>query len=126
MTAKIIIAGSRSFNDYKLLNKEMTKFLKDQKLTDAKIIVLSGAAWGSDKLGEQWAEVYEHEMRRYPAKWEIHGVAAGPIRNREMAKKATHCIVFWDGKSVGSKNMIEEAKKHKLKLKVVKFTPKGK
>ena len=36
-----------------------------------------------------------------------------------MAKEADACIVFWDGKSTGTKNMIDLAKKYKLKLRVI-------
>ena len=43
-------------------------------------------------------------------------MAAG---NETMAKEADACIVFWDGKSTGTKNMIDLAKKYKLKLRVI-------
>ena len=44
---------------------------------------------------------------------------AGLHRNELMAKEADACIVFWDGKSTGTKNMIDLAKKYKLKLRVI-------
>ena len=34
-----------------------------------------------------------------------------------LAKYADALIVFWDGKSTGSKNMIESAMKYKLKIR---------
>ena len=46
---------------------------------------------------------------------------AGLHRNELMAKEADACIVFWDGKSTGTKNMIDLAKKYKLKLRVINY-----
>jgi hypothetical protein len=37
-----------------------------------------------------------------------------------MAKHANGLIAFWDGKSKGTKNMIEIAKKHNLRLWIFK------
>ena len=49
--------------------------------------------------------------QRYPADWEQYGPRAGYIRNSEMAKVATHLIAFWDGRSKGTKHMIDIARK---------------
>ncbi len=38
-----------------------------------------------------------------------------------MAENADALIAFWDGKSRGTKNMIELAKEHKLKVRVIKY-----
>ncbi len=57
----------------------------------------------------------------FPADWEKFGKKAGYIRNEEMAKYSDSCIVFWDGKSKGTKHMIELAKKYNLNLKIVKY-----
>ena len=43
--------------------------------------------------------------------WNKHGKAAGPIRNRQMAEYADCLIAVWDGKSRGTKNMIDEMNK---------------
>lgn len=45
-----------------------------------------------------------------------YGNAAGPMRNEEMAKYADGLIVFWNGKSSGTKNMIECAKRQGLPI----------
>jgi hypothetical protein len=44
--------------------------------------------------------------------------AAGPIRNRAMAIASDALIAVWDGKSKGTKDMIEEATKRGLKVYV--------
>lgn len=47
--------------------------------------------------------------------------ASGPIRNGEMAKYADALIAMWDGTSTGTKNMIDQATKHGLKVYVVRY-----
>lgn len=46
-------------------------------------------------------------VRVFPPDWKAFGKAAGPIRNREMAAYADVMLAVWDGKSRGTKNMIE-------------------
>ena len=53
--------------------------------------------------------------------WDIYGKSAGYKRNEEMAKVADSCVVFWDGKSSGTKHMIDLVKKFNLKLRVINF-----
>ena len=83
----------------------------------------------TDLLGERWAKEMDSARKtndwchitRVPAKWDIHGKAAGPIRNAEMAKLADMCVLFWDSKSKGTKNMLENCLKHGVFVKIVKF-----
>ncbi len=72
-------------------------------------------------LGEQYAKEKDYKIERYAANWEKYGKAAGPIRNEEMAKKCDFVICFWDGKSRGTKNMIECAKKENKLIKIFKI-----
>lgn len=116
---RVIIAGGRDFADYDLLYRKMVSILKDQLPVNVEIV--SGGANGADKLGERWAESLAFPVKRFPADWNKHGKSAGPIRNEEMAKYATHCVVFWDGKSRGSKNMIDTAAKYKLPTRVIYY-----
>lgn len=69
--------------------------------------VVSGCATGIDRLGEQWARANNIPIKEMPADWNTHGKSAGPQRNRAMAEYADAAIVVWDGKSHGSRNMIE-------------------
>lgn len=78
---------------------------------DYSIIIVSGGAKGADSLGEQFADKNNLKLEKYPAKWDKYGKAAGPQRNAQMVKNSDGIIVFWDGKSSGTKNLIENAKK---------------
>lgn len=119
---KLIIAGSRNFQNYQGLNGYTTEFLEKLGFTIRDdITVISGTASGADRLGEVWAKANGLNLLRMPADWKTHGKSAGYRRNVEMAEVADACIVFWDGKSRGSKHMIDIAKKKGLPLRVVNF-----
>ena len=114
---RLIIAGSRTFNDYALLSRAMKPIL--EKNSD--ITIISGTARGADELGERYA--YEHKLKLelYPANWNKYGKAAGYKRNFQMAKKATHLLAFWDGLSRGTKHMIDIATTEGLRIHVIHF-----
>jgi len=114
---KVIIAGGRNFNDYDSLKNKLDTILSNQK----EVTIVSGTARGADRLGERYAEENHHKVEKYPAMWDIYGKSAGYKRNEEMAKIADSCVVFWDGKSRGTKHMIDLAKKFNLKLRIIKF-----
>ena len=118
---KLIIAGGRDFSDRLLLKKEVEAFINEQSVSLSDVEVVSGFAKGADTLGEAWGFVSGVKVKIFPPDWNRHGKAAGPIRNREMAEYATHCIVFWDGKSRGAKSMIEEANKYELTTNVISY-----
>lgn len=102
---RVIIAGCRHFTDYELVDMA----IKESNLDITTVI--SGGAKGVDRLGEIYAESMNITLHVFEADWERHGRAAGPIRNRKMAENADALIAVWDGKSRGTKNMIETAKK---------------
>jgi hypothetical protein len=112
----VIIAGGRDYTDY----DHVVTCVKDSGFEITEIV--SGGATGADALGERYAKEHGIKLRRMPAEWKKHGKAAGPIRNREMAEVADGLIAFWDGESRGTKNMIEEAEKRGLKVKVYRWS----
>jgi len=115
---KVIIAGSRNFTDYQKLKKECDQFLLEQN----NIEIVSGCHYkGADNLGIQYANEKGFNLIKFPADWNKFGKAAGPKRNKEMAIFSDALIDFWDGKSRGTKNMIQLAKQKGLRIKVVFF-----
>jgi hypothetical protein len=115
---KVIIAGSRGFNDYEKLKNYCTHVLQN---IQEEIEIVSGTANGADKLGEQYSEEMGYKLTKFPANWDKHGKAAGSFRNKEMAEYADALIAFWDGKSRGTSDMINKARRYKLKIKVLNY-----
>lgn len=111
---KVIIAGSRegfTIEDVRIavLNREFYGVITE---------VVSGAARGVDRLGEQWAKENDVPIKQFIPDWDGLGKKAGYVRNREMGDYADALIALWDGESKGTKGMIEYAQKKGLKVYV--------
>jgi YspA, cpYpsA-related SLOG family len=115
---KVIVAGSRSFNNYDLLKKTLD-YLLQNKLPNVEIV--SGGARGADKLGERYAAENNLKIKQFIPDWDAYGKSAGYRRNVEMAKYSDACVCFWDGMSRGTNHMIDIAKKEGIKLKIIYY-----
>ena len=111
---KVIIAGCRDFTDYALLRS----FADDALAGIDDIEIVSGGARGADALGERYARERGRNLKVFPAEWEKWRAAAGPIRNSQMASYADALFAFWDGRSVGTRDMIRKAEEKGLKVQV--------
>lgn len=100
---KLLVTGGRSYSDHKRLSDELNK-LEDQ-LDE----IAHGGAKGADTLAGTWAVGHGIPCRVFPADWERHGRAAGPIRNREMlqAFRPDRVLAFTGG--VGTADMVSLA-----------------
>lgn len=113
---KLIIAGSRGIEHDDAWD-EIINIIEDNK---DKILpideIVSGGAQGVDSTAENYAITFCHPFKKFEAEWDKYGVAAGPIRNKAMAHYGDALIVVWDGKSRGTKNMMDHM--HRLKKPV--------
>lgn len=102
---KIIVCGGRNYDD-----KEFVYYVLDKVNPD---IVVHGAARGADSLADEWCSDRGREVRRYPAKWNLHGRSAGPLRNREMLASELEDLdgVIAFPSSSGTADMIHIARK---------------
>ena len=101
---KYIIAGGRDFDNIYIMAQALDQFEKD--ITE----VVSGTARGADSIGEQWARGRDIPIKKFEPNWEQYGKSAGFIRNSEMGAYADAAICFWNGKSAGTKHMIQTMK----------------
>lgn len=117
---KIIIAGSRHLDPLKFINEERRAqktnnlfFLIGTLLGNleaetgrATSEIVSGGARGIDLVGEAYAHRYGIAVKQFIPDWS-KGRAAGHERNGLMADYTDGAVIIWDGKSRGSKNMLE-------------------
>lgn len=107
------------------MSREIRAFCREHNLKPKNIEIVSGGAKGADSLGEYFAKFYNIKLKVFNPNWEMYGKMAGFIRNEDMAIYAKSnnggCIVFWNGVSSGSKQMIKMAMNYKLNCKVVKY-----
>lgn len=118
---KVIIAGSREFDNYDMLKEKCDKILSRKVNKGEEIVIVSGTARGADTLGEKYAEERGYKIERYPANWDKYGKRAGYLRNKKMAEVSNACIVFLSSKAEnkGSKMMISIATEEKLLIRVI-------
>ena len=114
---KTIIAGSRIGPSYQDVISAI------EQCGWLPTLIVSGTAKGADLLGEQWAIENNIPIEKYPPDWKKHGKAAGPVRNKLMAENAEALIALWDGKSTGTKHIIDYASKLGLRVYVKILQP---
>lgn len=114
---RLVIAGTRDFDDYDFLQAKLDFLLQRY----SKITVVSGRCPGADLLGERFADERGLPICYMPAAWKRLGRPAGPIRNESMAWYGTHLVAFWNGISDGTKGMIDLAEGGGLLSRVVRY-----
>jgi hypothetical protein len=126
MSIVILTTGCRDWTDHNAVGNA----LYEETLGHTDIVVFHGdCPTGADKFVGECCDAVNLYCRAFPADWEQHGKAAGPIRNREMVKAAlvirnlNHgrvvCLAFWDGESRGTWNCIQEAVRAGLPVRII-------
>lgn len=132
---KVIIAGSRGLHP----NIEtIDKIVKSSGFNIEEEVC--GKAPGIDTAGEEWALSRNVGVKYFPADWknlshpdaiiainkfgQKYDKMAGHRRNEQMAEYADALIAIWDGKSPGTKNMIDIMRKLGKAVFVVKYNGK--
>ncbi|WP_218040227.1 DUF2493 domain-containing protein [Actinomadura sp. WMMB 499] len=116
---KLVVTGSRDWGDWYLVWNALDVFTAMAK----KVTLVHGnCPTGADKQADLWSEKASWPTRpvkvlRYPAQWELHGKAAGPIRNQQMVDEnldADYVLAFPLGESRGTRGCMEYARKEGL------------
>lgn len=111
MTQKIIIAGSRSIKNYDEVVYAIESAI-DENFMEAEFEIISGGAYGVDTMAIEYAKKHNLRYRILKPVYLSKNDRSAPIRrNAEMAKLGDALIVVWDGKSSGTRNMIEQMEK---------------
>ena len=120
MIKRVVISGCRDYDNYNEAKTCIDYYLTNIR-KENEIVILSGCASGADAIGERYAKENCLKVEKYPANWEKYGKSAGPKRNEEMAKNCDYVLCFWDGKSKGTKSMINLAKKYEKPIRIIKI-----
>lgn len=111
---RVIVCGSRGWHDRDRVSERLARLPG----TDDTVIV-HGNARGADWIAHQEAQKLGLLVEPHPADWDRYKKAAGFIRNEEMAAAgADLCIAFWDGRSTGTYDMMERARKHGIAVEI--------
>lgn len=108
---KIAIVGSRNLhisNLEKYLPVDVTE-------------IVSGGAKGIDECAKKYAISHKIKLKEFLPEYNKYSKAAPLKRNLQIIEYADMVIAFWDGRSKGTKHVIDVCKKHNKKITVFKI-----
>lgn len=99
---RVLITGSRTWTNEKVIHWEILKLLRQFGLTQVELI--HGACpKGADAIADRFALLAGIPVVRHPADWHTFGKSAGYRRNAAMVKAgADYCFAFIKGGSPGA------------------------
>lgn len=117
MFMRVLVCGDRNWKRMDVVERELKKLPKDT-------IIIHGAARGADTLAGFVADRIGlkviNDGKGFPAKWNIYGRAAGPIRNQQMLDEGKPDLVLAFHEhiedSLGTIDMISRSKKAGVKV----------
>lgn len=103
---RVLVCGGRAFTDRERLRSALDRIASDARID----VVIHGDAAGADRLAGEWARLSGIRELAFPADWERHGRAAGPIRNRRMLVESEPDLVVAFPGGRGTANMMRQAR----------------
>lgn len=105
---KVAVVGSRNLTinnlgDY--LPKDTTE-------------IVSGGARGIDRCAREYAKSHNIKLTEFLPEYARYGRSAPLKRNLQIIRCADMVLAFWDGKSHGTRFVIENCKKENVPIKV--------
>lgn len=105
---KVAVVGSRTISGVKL-----EKYLPEDTTE-----IISGGACGVDACAKRYAVLHDIKYTEYTPEYERYGRAAPLKRNLLIIENADIVLAFWDGKSRGTKYVIDECRKRNKDLRL--------
>jgi hypothetical protein len=107
-STKVLVTGDRNWHDMAMVFRVLSRYGPDT-------VLIHGAARGADRHADAYGHYRHWQVFAVPADWDIHGRAAGPIRNQRMLDEHQPdvCHAFHDNleHSRGTKDMVARCDK---------------
>lgn len=98
---RVMVCGGRHYGD-----RESVRMAIDRHASPVDELVCGGCS-GADELCAAYALSRGMKVEVHRAGWDRHGRAAGPIRNREMARSDIDLCIAFPGRK-GTRNAVDE------------------
>jgi hypothetical protein len=108
---KVLVCGGRDYNNVQRVHDVLDEL--------SPTMIITGGARGADYHAEAWARKNSIPFLRFPADWNTHGKAAGPIRNSQMLKESKPDLVVAFPGGRGTADMVRKATKANVQIKEV-------
>jgi len=115
---KLAVIGSRSFCDYDLLEAIITERFSVDQID----LILSGGAEGADTLAEQFAHKQNIPTKIFLPEYNLYGINAPLVRNRQIVDECTYLIAFWNMSSKGTENALKYCRLVKKPHQIINTT----
>jgi hypothetical protein len=109
---RVLVCGSRSWPDIHTIRMRLVTL-------PPSATIMHGAAAGADTVAAWLAEDFGFTVEAYPPDYAKHGKAAPHVRNDAMLEHAQLVLAFWDGRSRGTKSVIDKAHKRGIPVEVI-------
>ncbi len=106
---KVAVVGSRS----------LTNIALDGYIPKEADEIVSGGAVGVDSCAAEYAKKKGLKLTEFLPQYEHYGRAAPIVRNKRIVEYADKIIVFWNGRSKGTRSVIEYANKIGKPIEIV-------
>jgi hypothetical protein len=101
---KVLVTGGRDFSDFVRFLGILDRVHRERGPITA--IIHGDCPTGADAMVAKWMLGIQGThwdtpivIRKYPADWDLHGKAAGPLRNQQMVdQKPDLCVAFPGGR----------------------------
>lgn len=110
---KVLVTGSRTWGDVHQVYWAFRNWWEEAGQPEKPLLISGACPKGADALAELVWERNGWPVQRFPAQWELHGKAAGFIRNEQMVYEIPDiCIAFIRDESKGATHTVRLAEKH--------------
>ena len=109
---KVAVIGSRG-----LIVNDLGKYLPENTTE-----IVSGGAKGIDTCARNYASSHDLKLTEFLPEYNKYGRGAPLKRNLQIIEYADVVIAFWDGKSRGTKYVIDNCKKQGVQVDVHIFS----
>lgn len=103
----VLVCGGRDYNNYPQVEIILNQINEDTGIQR----IVNGDARGADRLSTAWASARDIDIAKYPADWDKHGRAAGPIRNQQMLSAEDIDLVVAFPGGAGTADMVRRSRK---------------
>lgn len=113
---RVLVCGGRDFKgiaDISFLSDKLDNVHRNEGIS----LVIAGGQKGADFYAICWAKYTRVEFKEFPADWDTHGDAAGPIRNKQMLDEGKPDLVIAFPGGRGTADMVRQAKRAKVEVR---------
>ena len=116
---RVLVCGGRDFRDRVLMDQSLDPYRNNTGLFSRKHTIIHGGAKGADALAAEWADLFAVQAECFPADWDQHGRAAGPLRNARMIAEGRPDLVLAFPGGRGTADMVRKAKAAGIEVREV-------